>query len=340
MLLIIGGVSSACATAHAPNSASNGSPPPPRPAPVVSIGSAPPPAKSAPKPAAKASPQQLVASVRDQGWDLGSVEELLGLGSSGARVLIADFQESVVPSDGIPIGHRRFALFDADDQALATQTIDLSGGGLDQVEHELRDVDGDGLQDLVFYYFREEQWKPTSYGWVAATHAGQVVHAPLSLPIEQSHMYYARACWTIVDHTPIQFVNWHERDIDAEGHAVSLGDRATIYAVDGGGLREVAAYGARLAERANLGKLLSLVPKDHQLPVLESNLVVPDCAPEGPAFLAFPVGNRWQLLTGLSFGQDRVGTDWPTGTPKPAHPTIVDIPKVDPYSWLTLRAPK
>ena len=307
-------------------------------APKVSV-SAPPVVRP---PAADGAPglDGLAEAVREPQWDKGSDPQLFELGSAGARLLIVDFQNTVVPADGIPISFRRFALFGADKRLIAQQTIDKSRGGLDQVEHEMRDVDGDGSPDLVFYYFREDQWTATGYGWIAATQAGQLVSAPLSLVVKDQHMFYASACWTKIENSPVQFVNWHERSLDAAGKSLSLGDRASAYAVDAHGLKAIGMFGALFAERPSLGALLAVTPKEHQLQPLDSDLVVPDCAPSGPAFLAFPVNaGHWQLVTGLAFTKERVGADWPSNTPKPPHLKVVEIPKVEPSTWLTPRAP-
>ena len=313
------------------------SPPPSRQASTgASVTSAPPPspAQSA-APAVAATAEELADLVREPGWNKGSDPTSFDVGSNGLRLLLVDFQSGALPEAEQPHSFRRFALFAEGNRLLAQTTLEKSTGGLDQVEHESRDVDGDGKVDLVFYYFREEQWKNSDYGWIAATQAGQLVHAPLSMTLSGPHMLYASACWTSVEGRPVQFVNWHERSLDSQGKFVALGDRASAYAVDAQGLKAIALFGVVVAERPRLGSVLALVPKQHALIPLESDLLVPDCAPRGPAFVALPAPHhRWFLITGMALSKEHAAGDWPGDTPKPSHPTVVEIPKVEPSSWL------
>ena len=303
--------------------------------PAAPIPAKPPPAAVAP------TAEALAELVREPGWNQGSDPTSFDVGSDGLRLLLVDFQSSAKAASATPVSVRRFALFGEGGRLLAEATIDKSAGGLDQVEHESRDVDGDGKADLVFYYFREEQWKNSDYGWIAATQAGKLVRGPLSLTLSGPHMLYASACWTSVEGRPVQFVNWHERTVDGQGKSLALGDRASAYAVDASGLKAIALFGVVVAERSRLAAALALVPSQHALVPLESDLLVPDCAPKGAAFLALPAArHRWLLLTGLALSKEKAGSDWPNDTPKPSHPTVVEIPKVEPNSWLIPRAQK
>jgi hypothetical protein len=280
----------------------------------------------------------LAESVREQEWGPGSDPKIFPIESPSARryLLVADFDEAIVPADGIPRGFRRFALFDDARHLLAKETIRKSSGGADLLETERRDVDGDGQWDLVLYYRREDQISPAAFGWIAVTAQGQLISAPLSLVDGDGHAFFANPCWLTVDHTPMLFTVWQESRRDHAGDQSVIGYRATAFTVEAGAAKSVALFGVIFATGNDAEALQARVPAEHRALSSDSGWQPQNCSAVPPAFVLAPLpGKRWALVTGLSRAKAQAGDDWPVDLAKPEHPRIMQIQKLEPSTWLT-----
>lgn len=316
--------------------------PPPQPATSAAPAALPSAATSARSEPVAPKAEDLAKLVRESDWQPATNAELVNVhGKSGELLLlIADFETTTEQKNGMPLGFRRVALFDASAKLLGQVTLKKSEGGADLIEHEQRDVDGDGATDQVMYYSVKDQWNGRNSGWIAALAAGRIVQFPLTVRLGEQHWFFGEGCWASIENVPVHIVVWHESDVDAKGRQVNKSRQSSAVTVKAGGVESLEVFGVSVASGAGDEALQARIPAAHREPERQSELLQPNCSAEPPAFVVVPVRNRWAVLTGLSLTRAGAGHEWPAGTPKPAVSEVVPVSNLDPSKWPTNRDQK
>jgi hypothetical protein len=276
--------------------------------------------------------------MRSADWEPASEVRSFELGD--LRIVVADFETAKKRSDGMPVGFRRIALFDASGELLAQETIKMSEGGADLLEHELRDVDGDGALDLLLYYSVEDQWNPRAAGWLVATARGKLIRRSLTLELRGNRRIVGSGCWATVDGALVQILLWQESGPDRSGQLVVHGYRVTAGTLDADGYRPVRVFGLIADEGQDGDQLDARVPAAQRPPELESPILMAECSQAQPTVLVTPAHRGWVMLSGLSLRRESAGASWPAALARKPYARIFEILPVDPTSWQTNPDPK
>ena len=274
--------------------------------------------------------------VREPGWTAKPDAELHPVDAPTTRleVLVADFEAVAPRADGLPERFRRLALYTPPAELIAQQTILLTSGGIDYLEKERRDVDGDGRSDLVFFYFDEKPSEPTGRGFIAATQSGQLVHAPMSGLASRTVAALASGCWTRLGGRAVQVMLWHRSSFDDAGPAVDHGSFTSAYAIGARGLERPTVHGVILAEGNDYAALVRTIPKEHGMAVdgnEEWSPLSPECSTSGTPVLAVAKpGGGYALLAGISLTEAGAGEPWPNGVERPAVKKVLSLTPREP----------
>jgi hypothetical protein len=290
-----------------------------------------------PAPASLPSLAALVESLREPAWEPGTDAKLHDIGHFHAFVV--DFETIEKRTDGMPVGFRRFALFDAAFHLLGHYTVDKSQGGADLVEVEPRDVDGDGRDDLVFYYSATDGWNPSHYGLVVATAGGAFFGYPLDIALPNDARLQGSGCWALAESTPIFVVRWQHIRPDRAGNPSVLAVRDGAIAIEARGPRAVSVFGWLLAESKDEVDLQAILPERHRQVDPESAVRAPDCS-AGRRFVVIGHRGFHALIGGLALTAEGAGQTWPSDVPRPKKRQPFEIPSLDTKTWPMNPAPK
>lgn len=317
-----------------------------------------PPVRPAPPPAPAALPiavptaaepnaDELAELVRAPGWEKADDTEVFRVEDpqhSKLRVLVADYEQARAEGD-MQRRVRRFALFaPAPDEpgltrverspwrSLDVVTVELSSGGADPLGEERRDIDGDGVADLLVHYNRRSLHQQPALGWVAVTSRhGRLIHAPLSHVVGQGHVFNGAACWLDVERRPVMFVEWFESDEER-----SLGRRAAAYVIDAAGLAAVRLYGVVAAESPELRPLVPLLGPEPEPPADPAESWVEkvrDCRLTPPGAVLAPLERGFGVLSGFSFRRESTGAAWPAALIRPGAARTVTLERLQGFAF-------
>jgi hypothetical protein len=302
-------------------------------APAPAVLQTPAAATAAPSP----SLERLSDRLREPAWEAGTDAQLYGIGRFHA--LVVDFETIAKRSDGMPVGFRRFALFDDEYQLLGQYTVDKSQGGADLVEVEPRDVDGDGSDELIFYYSATDGWNPSHFGFVIATSQGGLSGYPLDIALPNGARLQGSGCWARADNAPIFVASWQYIGPDLAGNPVVLAVRDGAVRFDARGPQPVTFFGWLLAESKDEQTLQARLPERHRQAELSSPVRAPNCSADQTFVIVSHRGLR-ALIGGLALTAEGAGKTWPSDVPPPRQRQRFEIPAMDPKTWQTTHAPK
>jgi hypothetical protein len=243
-------------------------------------------------------------------------------------LLIAEYESTTTQRDGTVPRFRRFALVAPPSTVLAQETVQLGSGGADHLEHEMRDVDGDGRADLVFFFLSRNQVTANTAGFVAATRSGRLVLAPMWRPVSTGVEKNATGCWTRIDGVPALVLLWSTWSLGGDDGDAHIGWSSSAHTVGGRGVEERTIYGVVVEEGEDLATLTSKVPGPHRhIEPEEWTPLAPDCSRSATPVVAVgePRG-KLSLIAGLSFTAAGAGAPWPEGVPAPSVRRVIAVP--------------
>lgn len=298
-------------------------------------------APATPQQGGPATPRQSLSPVADTlapgvvppGWTLDSPPTLVPFTRAGAPsswLLVADSTLDL-PNEGVRRRVRRFALVTARAasgwRVTQVTTVELSVGGTDPWTDERRDIDGDGVPDLLVHYARYARDQEPNLGFVAVTSGSErLLQMPLVHVLGAGHAFSGDACWLSVRGRPVLLVDWREYGPDLPTFST------TAYVVDAQGFEGVPLFGM-VAAKADSAEVL-------QRPLgLESageqafGAPVADCPmrPAGAAIVTTTGG--FSIVSGWSFSRSDAGATWPSGLAKPADPGRFETAPGQPFAW-------
>lgn len=276
----------------------------------------------------------LAERVRSAAWLTARDARIFALG--GSVLLVADYQQTFTPFDGMERRWRRFALFRYErtpDGAgwviLDVATRALSTGGMDLLADERRDIDGDGADDLVLYHARMGVNDLQDHGLVAASNRlPRLVVAPLAQVISPDVTLWGDACWTATEGRPVLLVTWSDGEKS----------QTSGYVVTTAGLRAVRLFG-RIVERGrDPEQLAARIPSPATSPGDDWDVKVPECGvPPGYRVLPAPRSGRdedFVLLRGFAFSK----THLPSAEPGAPPGSVMELEPLEALVWPTAPA--